>query len=252
MLYSEPPRASLHSDSHTENWSPPTPPPSSPPRPSQTMDMCQDALSSPQGCEASRPTRDPAHDIATSNAHLKTEAQRTARLNRARQRPSKLLRQQSAGDNKTGQAMESGSDWHSRFVLQCKQRAKQERWTMYNRHRNGLLGDATRPNAESQEELAYWRRLYMKDVMNREQELSRYFDDHEEEMLRLLSQIEEEAASSGICYIIITLACILCTDISTLNTCHWSEPEPAESRETTAQIQLFYEGHDSEDCKMDD
>lgn len=79
--------------------------------------------------------------------------------------------------------LQSGSAWHSRFTLQCTQRARGERQKAINEHRNGLVNDVIRPEYETREEISIWRRMALQEKRALEMEADRVLKDQFEHIL---------------------------------------------------------------------
>lgn len=79
--------------------------------------------------------------------------------------------------------LQSGSAWHSRFTLQCTQRARGERQKTINEHRNGLVNDVIRPEYETREEIAIWRRMALQEKHALEMEADRVLKNEYEHIL---------------------------------------------------------------------
>lgn len=87
----------------------------------------------------------------------------------------------------------SGNDWHSRFTLQCAERARLQRQHGVNIQRNGLLGEIVRPGEETREELAVWKKMAIQQKQSVVQEANAVLED---EYAYLLHDLEVEELDS--------------------------------------------------------
>lgn len=172
----------------SHSWTPPTPPPSSSPLRHDSGNLYAFQTTSTLQWSGEAPI--PRGSTAYRRSVKPLQSRRaTSSMHRAPV-PSKPLTPEYRMP-----AQQSGSDWHSRFTLQCAQRARSERQSQVYEKRNGLVNEIVRPEYESREELAVWKRLALKQKQAEEAEIAKALED---EHKRILQEIEGNETASDV------------------------------------------------------
>lgn len=185
--------AAIHNDDTVDQndtcrsiWTPPTPPPSSSPVRDNVLErdvFRQHDLPSQQA--RTGPLRDANHK------------RRIVRpLASRRPQPSSPTTMRDLSKTDTRLSLQSAADWHHRLTLQCAQRARAQRQSRIDHQRNGLSNEIVRPDYESREELAIWKRLATREKLAVESEMGEFLKDEYDLMLREIERGETGSPSS--------------------------------------------------------